>query len=198
MCCAIVAQSLFEPIRTQLMLVALIALVMMAAGIATRLEPAISLSLSDNKLRYYHRYGQWTQHWSDVSRIFQPSFSHGLTSHNIPYIGIKLKDLESIAEKISPRLASRLIHEQRDIVVLARQQGELSNEQATINFAPYKTNNGYQITGPVAAWLHHVEGLHQAYGAHLYVPHSATSLSSEQLVTLLSQSHHAALLAKQA
>jgi len=186
-CGVLVAQLAVPQFKSQLMLLALVAVVLMVAGVATRLEPKISLSLSSNKLRYFHRYGQWSLPWESVVRVFQPSFSYALERRDIHYIGIKLSDVEVISERISPRLASRLIHEQRDILVLACQQGEITQQQLQLNFSSYKMPSGFEVTGPIAAWLHQVEVLHQAYGAHLFVPTSCFSQSADELIKLLNE-----------
>jgi len=183
----LIAQVILPQLKRQLMLLALVSVVLIAAGFATRLEPAVSLVFSASKLRYFHRYGQWSLPWQHIARVFQPSFTHALERIDIPYIGIKLNDIEIISERVSPRLASRLIHEQRDILVLACQQGEITKQQLQLNFSPYQMPSGFAVTGPIAAWLHQMEILHQAYGAHLFVPHSCFSQSSDELISLINQ-----------
>lgn len=178
-------QQVLPQYHAALIVIALIGVVMIAAGLAGKLEPAVSMSLSDSKLRYFHRYGQWSMPWQNIQRVFQPSFNYNLEQKSIPYIGLKLKDIECVYERISPRLASRLIHEQRDIMVLACQQGDISHEQMQLNFSPYKTKSGYQLTGPIAGFMHQMAVLHQAYGAHLFIPTSSFVQSSDELIELL-------------
>ncbi len=190
----IMLQPTFPQLKPQLLLVALIGVVLIAAGFAIKLEPAISMSLSQTKLRYFHRYGQWSVPWQNIQRVFQPSFTYQLEQKEIPYIAIRLDDIEVIIERISPRLASRLIHEQRDIMVLACQQGDIAPEQVQINFAPYKTRSGYQLNGPIAGFLHQVTVLNKAYGAHLFIPTSCFTQSSSELIELLNQYKRSSVL----
>jgi len=166
-------------------MLALVGVCMLAATLAIGLEPRHSLSLSLQRLRYFHRYGQWSVQWNNISRVFQPSFSEGLERKHIPYIAIKLNNLENIAQQISPRLASRLIHEQRGLMILACQLGEISPEQLQLNMANYKMPAGYAITGPIAAWLHQADALAQAYGGHLFIPLNCTYQSADELTALI-------------
>lgn len=160
----------------------LAAVAIFLVGFTKHFEPTISLALSRDTLRYFHRYGTWSLDWSCVSRIHIPRFTYGLEQREISYIGIKINDLESLVEKFSPRLASRIIHEHRDILALAISQGEMNSAQAQINFLPYKFESGYQVDGPLAACLHQMEQLNAAYGAHLYVPFSCFSVDANELV----------------
>jgi len=181
------AQQALPQFKPQLMLFTLVAIVLIVAGLALQLEPKVSLSLSDSKIRYFHRFGQWSLPWHEIARIFIPSFTDGLARQDIPYIGIKIKDLDVISERISPRLASRIIHEQRGIMALGYQQGDIDSAQLPLNFSPYKTKDGCLISGPIAAFMHQAVILNQAYGAHLFIPESCFSDSSEQMIVLLNQ-----------
>lgn len=180
-------QGLMPQFKTQLMLFSLIGVVLVAAGGAMQLEPAVSLSLSASKLRYFHRYGQWSVRWQDIARVSQPNFYHQLQRKDIPYIALKLNDLDVMCERISPRLASRIVHEQRDIMILACHNGDITVEQTQLNFSPYKTQVGFCVTGPIAGFLHQAAALEQAYGAHLFIPHSCFEQTSEELIVLLKE-----------
>ena len=180
-------------IKTQLMLVSVSGIVLMTIGLSRYLEPANSLSVESESLRYFHRYGQWSVSWHTVQRIFVPSFHYQLERQDIPFIGIKLNQIEQIANQVFPRLASRLLHEQRAILVLAVQQGDITMEQAQLNFSPFKMTQGYELTGPIAAWMHQMHALHQAYGAHLFIPLNCIEQSSDELIKLLEQYRRASL-----
>ncbi|PKF57929.1 hypothetical protein CW748_05255 [Alteromonadales bacterium alter-6D02] len=181
----LMGQVLWTELKTQLMLISLIGLVLLTVGVAKHWEPRHSLAVSQKKLRYFHRYGQWSIEWHNIQRIFIPTFRHDLEQQELPYIAIKLKDMERIASSISPRLASRLVHEQRSLMVFAVQQQEITPEQAVLNLTPYKMTQGYEITGPIAAWLHQMKALDQAYGAHLFLPQSAFSQQCEDVMLAL-------------
>lgn len=91
------------------MLICLTALVILIIGQGKQTEPKYSLMLSPALMRYQHRYSVWQAiHRLDILR------GHCQLQHTeMPYIGIKLKDFDKFAAHISPRLANRLIHEQK-------------------------------------------------------------------------------------
>jgi len=150
-------------------------------------EPEYSLALGQHSLQYIHRYGRWSIEWQDIILVAHPSIRYGLERCDIPYLGIKLNDVAAVAHSVSPRLASRQIHEQRDILMLAHQQELLSLEQITINFSEYKLTNNQVIKGPRAAWLHQMAALRSAYGYDLYLPITSFAHSPAQMIALLNK-----------
>jgi hypothetical protein len=162
-------------------------------GILKYSEPVHSLSLTKQTLSYVHRYGGWSIRWHDVMLVSHPSVSIGLERCYIPYIGIKLRNVTGVAHSVSPRLASRQIHEQRDILMLAHQQELLSLEQITINFSDFTLDNNESINGPRAAWLHQTQALRSAYGCDLYVPITSFTQSPQQMVAILNKYRLAAV-----
>ena len=164
----------------------LVGILLILIGLLKYFEPVDSLCLTDQQLTYLHRYGQWSIDWSDIVLVMQPSFHYGLERRDIPYLGIKLRDISGVIDSVSPRLASRQIHEQRDILVLACQQKLITVEQATLNFAKFKYDDRI-IDGPKAAWLHQMVVLRQAYGCDLYIPINSFVQQPAQLIALFKQ-----------
>ena len=172
----------------------LVGLVLILVGCLKYFEPSNSLLLSAQGLRYFHRYGSWFIAWQDIVIVTHPSFSHGLQRCFVPYIGIKLRDLTTVAANVAPRLASRQIHEQRDLSVLALQQGLVKLASAGLNFEPFKLTPQQIVSGPKAAWLHQMMMLNQAFGCHLYVPVTSFTQQPEQLISILKRYQQRALL----
>ena len=138
-------------------------------------------------IKYQHRYGQWYINWQQIQRISLINETYGLNSIQLPYIGIRLLDLSIIATHISPRLANRLIHEQRPLLALAIKMGYLTLQQSVLNFEPYVLPSGERLKGPLAAFLHHSAALHNALGYHLFLPESAIDRELSEFCTLLNQ-----------
>lgn len=171
-CIGVLGQYIWGHLSLQFGLLCLGALAIFVIGFTKHFEPSVSVNITDDNLQYCHRYGQWSAHWHNVSRIHIPVFSYGLEQREVPYIGIKINELEELVEHFSPRLASRIIHEHRDILALAVSQGDITPAQVQINFSPFKFPSGYQITGPLAACLYQMEMFEKVYGAHLFIPFS--------------------------
>lgn len=164
----------------------LISLVTFFIGLVKKLEPIYSLVLTPKGILYRHKYGSWQLEWLQIQRIGDIKVLSGFEHHQLPYVAIKIKTIEPLISSISPRLASRLIHEQRPLTVMAIRQKLLAFDQGLINFTPFKFNNT-EIKGPIAAFLHHSESLHKAYGYHLYLPTSAFDRDLADSLTLIKQ-----------
>ena len=171
--------------RMPLMLMVLISVVIVFIGSLKLSEPQHSFILTPQKLHFARRYGYWQLKWSKIKVIKQVTETCGIEQYHLPYIGIALTNITAIANNISPRLASRLLHEQRPLLAFCLRHQLIAPEQSVINFDAFTSNDGYQITGPVAAFLHHTKVLHHALGYHLYIPETALDRDINDFVTLL-------------
>jgi len=178
--------------KLPLMLLILIALVIIFIGILKISEPLHSFILTPHKLHFAHRYGAWELNWAEIHYINQVSETYGIERHELPYIGIRLKELTEIANNISPRLASRLLHEQRPLLAFCLRHQLISLEQGVINFSAYQDKNKSEIIGPIAAFLHQSELLKNALGYHLYIPETALDRDIHDFITLLKNCKNAA------
>lgn len=173
----------------QIMFMTLIGVVVLLLGLVKLVEPRFSYYLSPQSLIYRHRCGQWQISWLEIIRIGQLQRYVSNQYTDLPYIGIKLHNLESIARNISPRLANKLIHEQNELLLLAVSNHEITSEDAVINFEPYHLN-GVEYKGPIAGWLHKTEQLFIAYGYHIYLPENSFDREIDEFLRLLKQCLH--------
>lgn len=180
----IFAQYYWLQAKLVLIFLVLVSLVVIFIGFIKRIEPETSFLITPEHLRYQHKYGFWQITWRDITRFAQVTETVLIDRVELPYVGIKLTNLTAIAENISPRLASRLIHEQRPLIHFCLQHRLLTMDQVVINFTPFKLE-GKTIKGPVAAFLHQTIVLQQALGYHLYIPESAVDRSCQAFATLL-------------
>jgi hypothetical protein len=197
LCCFLASYYLWQQARLPIIALILIAMVTLFIGLLKYSEPQHSFILTPKKFIYAHRYGQWQLSWQQISYIKQVSETQGFEYHQLPYIGIRVKNIADIAANISPRLASRLIHEQKPLLAFCLRHHFITLEQATINFERFiifnnknETHNTTTITGPVAAFLHHSTTLQQALGYHLYLPESALDRDIDDFVGLLKNCHN--------
>lgn len=165
----------------------LTALVIFITGLAKHLQPQFSLKLSPKGIKYKHNSGHWRLDWQQIQRIALVKESYGIEQLQLPYIGIKLCNFSSLAKQISPRLANRLIHEQRPLIAMAIKLQLLTFEQSQLNFSPYILTCGTKVKGPLAAFLHHSAMLYSAFGYHLFIPESALDRELSEFEQLLSQ-----------
>ena len=186
----IVSQYYWRSHRLILIFIYLLTLVIMFIGLSKRSEPRVSFQLTPQRIQYHHRHGNWTLNWQQIQNINTIKEVVGLTTVTLPYIGIQLKSVDALAEQISPRLANRLIHEQRPLLSFSVKQHLLSLEETQLNFNPFTLESGKIIKGPLAAFLHHCQVLHKGLGYHLYIPESSTDREIDAFCQLLKQCQH--------
>lgn len=187
LCTFVFSQGYWRQFHLVIIFIYLCSLVIFITGLAKHLEPKYSLSLNPDGIKYQHRYGHWTVPWQQIQRISLINETSGLATIQLPYIGIRLLNLSTLADNISPRLANRLIHEQKPLIAFAMSQNLLPLEQSLINFDPFVLASGEILTGPLAAFLHHSTLLQQALGYHLFLPETALDRDLNEFCTLLTQ-----------
>ncbi|WOH38279.1 DUF2982 domain-containing protein [Thalassotalea fonticola] len=151
-------------------------------------EPKISYELTPKTIKFNHRRGQWQIYWLNVIRIGEVYADIQGERVRLPYLGIRLASIEPLAKSIPPRLANKLIHEQKELVRLAVKNLRLTIEQGAIHFDGFKTKEQL-IKGPVGAWLHQSDNLALAYGYHLYLPEDSFDRDIAQFLSLLKSCH---------
>ncbi|HBY85150.1 MAG TPA: DUF2982 domain-containing protein [Colwellia sp.] len=186
-CTLVFSQGYWRQFHLVIIFIYLCSLVIFITGLAKYLEPKYSLCLNPIGIKYQHRYGHWKIEWQQIQRISLINETSGLATIQLPYIGIRLINLSTLADKISPRLANRLIHEQKPLVAFAMSQKLLPLDQSLINFEPFVLSSGEMLTGPLAAFLHHCTLLNQALGYHLFLPETAIDRDLNEFCTLLTQ-----------
>jgi len=174
----------WQQARFPLLFSVLACLVTIFIGLLKLAEPAYSLILSPETLTFHHRHGRWQFSWQQIRNIHAVTNTVGITRQELNYVGIKLSSIDTIATNISLRLANRMIHEQKPLLHYCIKQKLLSFEQGILNFLPYVLSDGKVVKGPMAAFLHHSEALHQALGAHLFISANNLNGSIEDFVGL--------------
>ena len=188
-CCLLLNLMLWQAYKVQLILLMSASFIVLLIGSLKYLEPETSYQITPETICYYHSNGQWQLPWQDIIRIGEIKTELNGEYLQLPYIGIKLNTLENIAKSISPRLANKLIHEQKELIYLAIKNQEIELQDDLINFEPYQLNE-LTYKGPVAAWLYRSEQLLAAYGYHIYLPDSSFDRDLHDFFNLLRQCHH--------
>jgi hypothetical protein len=174
----------WQQARFPLLFMVLACLVTIFIGLLKLAEPAYSLIVAPETLTFHHRHGRWQFNWQQIRNIHSVTNTVGITREELNYVGIKLTSIDTIAKNISLRLANRMIHEQKPLIQYCIKQQLITFEQGILNFEPYLLSDGRVIKGPLAAFLHHSEILHQALGAHLFIAASNLNGSIDDFVLL--------------
>ena len=176
----------WQEYRLPLMVMMFACCILLFVGFSKYTEPNTSYRLTRENIHFIHRHGQWQLPWIDVIRIGTLNTVVGNEYTQLPYLGIRLKSLDNIADSISPRLANRLIHEQQELLVLAAHNKDVILENGLINFSPFQLNKKL-YKGPIAGWLYRTEQLASIYGYHLFLPISGFDRELDEFLLLLNQ-----------
>ena len=184
---SLLLNSIFwDQYKFQLMLIMFACVIILLIGLLKYSEPDTSYKLTRQQLSFYHRNGNWSLPWFDIQRLGTMNGYVKGELTQLPYVGIKLKNIECILDTISPRLANKLIHEQKELLILAARNHEITLNDGLISFEPYKLNDKV-YKGPIAAWLFRTDQLNQVYGYHLYLSETSFDRSVDEFSRFLNQ-----------
>lgn len=170
----------------------LLSLVGIFVGTVKLREPEFSLILDRKGIRYMHARGSWLVPWCDIQRVDVPTVDLGLDKKQLPYVALRLKSQIYLLDNISPRLASFLVIEQREIAIAALKQ-DFENWQCADGTCPsevlyrfddYKTEDKV-YKGLLAMLGHRVKVLREKLGYDIYIPASALDREPTEFVGLL-------------
>jgi hypothetical protein len=156
-------------------------------GLFKLIEPGTSLRLCPHYLQYFHPRGQWVVPWQDIRRIDIPRLDLAQNYQPLPFVGLRLERYDAILDNISLRLASRLLLEQRPVLVQALSQGcpdgtcemdqLMENDELTLDQKHYR--------GLVAMLGNRMQTLRKMLGYDLYIPANSLDRPCEDFVQLL-------------
>lgn len=152
---------------------------MLLLGWVKQQEPEFSLRIDEQGLTHYHRRGQWFVSWHDIQCVDQPRETVGLEQIPLNYLGIRVRDYQTLLAAMPSKLANHLLLEQRALLNVDKSgcyQGHCASvdwfEQDTYKFA-----DGTQIKGIKAMFANRMQRLRALHGYDLYI--AATELDRE-------------------
>ncbi|WP_282110359.1 DUF2982 domain-containing protein [Shewanella algicola] len=169
-------------------------------GVAKVYQPAVSFKLTAEGMTFFHHRGQVFIEWDNIQRFDNVRVNQNLQLIELPYIGVKLKQINPILDCISPRLATGLLTEQRPLLMTAATQDEdLQSLEGYLGteYTPLIVN-GDRYRGVLAMFGHRCQTLNEQLGYHLYLSTDSVDRDSKEFVNLLRQwQQQASVSAKQ-
>lgn len=155
-------------------------------------EPQFSFLLSKSSIVYKHRYGQWQLDWSNIQRVDVPKVTHELDFKSLEMVGIKIKDYSVFLEKVSPRLMSNILMEQRPLLFYSMSAskdcatGGCSSDDM-LEDDHYKDSNGVEYKGIQAMFANRMTKLRARLGYDIFVAATELDRQEQEFVDLLRQ-----------
>ncbi|CAG20729.1 DUF2982 domain-containing protein [Photobacterium profundum] len=82
----------------------------------------LSFTLTFMHLQYHSPTGGWVTRWQNISEIGPATISKEGWHQTLPWAGVKIKDYDEFLNTICPRIASKILIEQRGLLILAYKQ----------------------------------------------------------------------------
>lgn len=150
--------------------------ILMLLGIGKLIEPPVSLVITPEGIRYLHRRGQWRIQWENIIRYDVPRVNRVMELEDAPFLGFRLHRVEEVLDNISPRLASALLFEQRQLMTMAlRHQAPDEGDYTPYFDIPdsYTTPNGTVYRGLIGVFGKRMSQMRDLLGYDLYVSANA-------------------------
>ncbi|AGH42631.1 DUF2982 domain-containing protein [Paraglaciecola psychrophila] len=155
-------------------------------------EPQFSFLLSKTFIIYKHRHGQWQLDWSNIQRVDVPKVTHGLELKSLEMVAIKIKSYSAFLEKVSPRLMTNILMEQRPLLFQTMPSTENCatgncHSDDMLEHDYFKDSNGAEYRGIQAMFANRMTKLRARLGYDIFVAGSELDRSEQEFVELLRQ-----------
>nr|WP_086938289.1 DUF2982 domain-containing protein [Thaumasiovibrio occultus] len=150
-------------------------------------QPAISLSLTPMHLQLHHRVGGWSVRWHSLITIEQLQLERDGWYEPIPWVGLKLKSYDDILCRISPRVVSQILIEQRILLIMAHRRGakgSVAIEDMLFDDTPYIDHHGVRYTGLMAMFANRMRYNRELLGSDLMISEDRLGMESSRFVGL--------------
>ncbi|GAB2996204.1 DUF2982 domain-containing protein [Psychrosphaera aestuarii] len=169
--------ALFDVFNSKVLLIVYaVCIIAFFLGYIFSQEPENTLSLTEEGIKYNHKYGSVFLPWSNIQRIGIPTTYDFLSQKELNYIGIKLKHSVQHYESIPLRMASRVLLEQRELQTLIVKEncgkGGCSFE-SFVDQIEWTDKSGNKFEGLVAMYANRSELLSQYLGYHVFISGNA-------------------------
>jgi hypothetical protein len=165
-------------------------------------EPTYSFVLSRSDITYQSRHGKWQLSWDNVQRVDIPRVNAGETNQDLDMIAFKLKDYSAFLGKISPRLMTNLLMEQRSLLfhqLSADNNQDCSSGQCLgddlLENDYFKESNGTEYRGIQGMFANRMCKLRDKLGYDVFVAAADLDRSEHEFVALLKQCQQQVLTA---
>lgn len=153
-------------------------------------DPDHSIEISPSRILYHHRRGNWEIFWDNIQRIDCPRVSQGLEQVELDAVGIRLKSYAPFLHRVSPRLATHLLMEQRPLLIHSHDKncrtGDCFNQEM-FNDRHYTLEDGHVLTGIKAMLANRMSQLRTQLGYDIYISGADLDRSPMEFVHFLRQ-----------
>lgn len=128
----------------------IMALVMLIIAYKQSREPSLSFTLTFMHIQFHSPYGGWLARWKNIAEIGPATICYQGWCEPVPWVGVRLKNYDEFLESICPRTASKILLEQRILLILAYKRSDdppHEIEDMLFDDTHYVTGNGKILKG---------------------------------------------------
>ncbi len=164
------------------------ALAGMVLGYFKLKQPFYSLSMSAESLSYHHPYGGWQLPLANFKKAGIPFVINGYDEIPLSVVGIQLYDVDAFLSSLSPRMAAKLLVEQRHwhlAGVKAHCKNGNCPDEWLIECDSFVSDAGIRYTGLLAMFANRMIVMRKLLGYELIIPATALDRDSDEFVYFL-------------
>jgi hypothetical protein len=155
-------------------------------------EPQFSFLLSRTSILYTHRNGNWQIDWSNIQRVDVPKVTHGFELKPLDMVAIKIKDYSVFLKKISPRLMTNILMEQRPLLFHDMPSSKdcasgSCHSDDMLEHDYFKDSNGTEYKGIQAMFANRMTKLRVRLGYDIFISGVELDRTEQEFVDLLRQ-----------
>lgn len=166
------------------------AIVAILIGFLKSQQPYYSILLDAQQIIYVHKFGQWQIGIHNLHSCGIPQAGETFELLELNAVGIKLISIDEFLEALSPRLAGKLLIEQRHIFLQAVKMhcknGNCPSEWL-IEPDEFKSDSGQTYTGLIAMFANRMHNLKTLTGYDLLLPANVLDRDIWRFSTLLNR-----------
>ncbi|WP_084722289.1 DUF2982 domain-containing protein [Photobacterium aquae] len=168
-------------------IILLVSAIMLLLGYKIRQGRELSLTLTFMHLQFHSHYGGWLAKWHNIERIGQASVQTDGWYEPIPWVGVSLKNYDPFLTAICPRVATKLLLDQRILLVMAHKR--LSDppfelEDILFDDTPYITADGQTIKGLMAMLANRMRYNRELLGYDFFISEDFLDCSAAEFAGL--------------
>ncbi|WP_299018167.1 DUF2982 domain-containing protein [uncultured Photobacterium sp.] len=165
----------------------ILALAMFLIAYKQSQEPALSFTLTFMHIQFHSPYGGWLARWKNIAEIGTAAICYQGWCEPIPWVGIRLKDYDEFLDSICPRIASKILLEQRILLIMAYKRNDdppHEIEDMLFDDTHYVTRNGKVLKGLLAMLANRMKYNREFLGYDFFISEDLLDRPSNDFVGL--------------
>lgn len=151
-------------------------------------EPAYSLTIDKEGVRYHHRHGSWFIGWDNIQRIDQPRVTRGIEQVDLHLVGFRLRQYPPFLADVSRRLMTNTLIEQRPLLMQnpdAKCATGMCGADDLIEKERFKLPDGTILEGIQGMFANRMDKLRDRLGYDVFINESELDRPVDEFVNLL-------------